>query len=67
MTAEAPGCLGMNERMVELTVVGRNPMRKKVAMDDVTYSPTIDQADLKKLEVSPFGPGALFGFNFRID
>ena len=52
--------------MVALTLVGRKPVLKKVAREETTSSPTIDQADLKNPEERPSGPGALFGFRFQI-
>lgn len=63
--AEAPGCLGTRERMVELATTSKKPIVKKVPIEDKTSRPMIDQEALKNPEVRPSGTQALFGFNLR--
>lgn len=48
---------------MEFTTEGKKPVLKKVLMELVTSEPIRDQEALKKPEVRPSGPGALFGFN----
>ena len=44
--AEAPGCFGTNERMVEFKAAGRKAEVKNAEMESVTSTPIIDQATL---------------------
>lgn len=54
---------GTNERIVEFVVFGRNPELKNSWIELIHSEPSKDQEALKNAEVSPSGPGALFGFN----
>lgn len=62
---EAPGNFGTRESMVAFAVAGRNEVPKKSWIEATTSSPMISQEALKKPEVSPSGPGALFGFSLK--
>lgn len=64
--AVAPGFFGINAKMVAFVAKGRKPVWKNFMMALVSSKPTIGHAVLKKLEVRPSGPGALFGFIFII-
>lgn len=60
----APGFLGTKVRIVAFVDRGMKPEEKNLEIASSTSSPTTDQADLKKAEVKPSGPGDLLGFNF---
>lgn len=60
---DAPGNLGTKVRIVELVDEGRKAEWKKWVIEVMISSPTEPQAALKNPEVSPSGPGALFGFS----
>lgn len=60
----APGFFGTKVRIVALVEVGKKPEEKNCEIAVSTSSPRIDQADRKKAEVKPSGPGDLLGFNF---
>lgn len=51
--------------MVKFTTACKNPIEKKPPMEESTSGPMIGQEALKKPEVRPSGPGALFGFSLR--
>lgn len=63
---DAPGNLGTKVRIVELVDEGRKAEWKKWVIEVMISSPTEPQAALKNPEVSPSGPGALFGFSLNI-
>lgn len=62
---EAPGNLGTKVRIVAFAVAGRKHVAKKFFVDATTSAPIVFHEALKKAEVSPSGPGALFGFNLK--
>ncbi|CAN8229728.1 unnamed protein product [Cochlearia groenlandica] len=66
LIVEAPGNLGTKDRMVAFAADGRKAVMKKCLIEAMTSGPIIVQAPLKKPDVRPFGPRALFGFNFKM-
>ena len=64
--AEAPILLGIKDKIVALTLEGRNPVLKKEWIAAVTSWPMRHHAALKKPAVSPYGPGALLMFSLKM-
>ena len=62
---EAPGNFGTKVKIVEFVAAGRKLEEKNCWTESTASSPRVAHAPLKNPEVSPSGPGALFGLSLK--